>query len=98
MPATVTIQSTGERFEVEQGETILQAALRQGVQLPHGCYNGICGACISRVISGWIAYPAGAPLALFEEAPDKGLCCVGQPRGDVVIEPDHLGDDCEPWV
>jgi len=98
MTATVTLQSTGERFEVEPDETILAAALRQGVALPHGCYNGVCGACISRVISGRITYPAGPPMALFAEAPDKGLCCVGQPCGDVVIEPEHLGTDCEPWL
>jgi len=98
MPLTVTIQSTGENFTVEVGETILQAALRQGIALPHGCYNGVCGACISRIVSGRIDYPDGQPLALFEEDAGKGLCCVGHPRGDLVIEPEHLGADCEPWV
>ncbi|MGB5473272.1 MAG: 2Fe-2S iron-sulfur cluster-binding protein [Gammaproteobacteria bacterium] len=97
MSAIVTIQSTGERFTVAAGETILHAALRQGIKLPHGCYNGVCGACISRIISGAIDYPDGPPLALFEEEAGKGLCCVGHPRGDLVIEPDRLGTDCEPW-
>ena len=98
MPATVTLHSTGERIYVEDGETILQAALRQGIRLPHGCYNGVCGACISRIISGGIDYPDGQPMALFAEDADKGLCCVGVPRGDLVIEPVHLGEDCEPWL
>jgi ferredoxin len=98
MTASVTIQSTGERFSVADGETILQAALRQGIELPHGCHHGVCGACISRVITGDIDYPDGDPLALFEEAADRGLCCVGHPRSDLVIEPEHLGEDCEPWL
>jgi len=97
-PATVTIHSTGERFVVEPGETILHAALRQGVALPYGCHNGVCGACISRIVSGRIDYPDGDPLALCEEGADRGLCCVGQPCGNLEIEPDHLGEDCEPWV
>ncbi|MEZ5540584.1 MAG: 2Fe-2S iron-sulfur cluster-binding protein [Pseudomonadota bacterium] len=98
MTATVTIQSSGESFAVADGESILQAALRQGVALPHGCYNGVCGACVSRIVAGGIDYPDGEPLALFGEEADKGLCCVGYPRGDLVIEPEHLGDDCEPWL
>jgi len=98
MAATVIVHSTGARFVVDDGETILQAALRQGIQLPHGCYNGVCGACISRIISGRIDYPDGQPLALFAEGADKGLCCVGLPHGDLVIEPEHLGEDCEPWL
>jgi CDP-4-dehydro-6-deoxyglucose reductase len=95
---TVTIHSTGTQFPVEKGETILQAALRQGIALPCGCHNGICGTCISRILSGEIDYPDGQPMALFDEDEGKGLCCVGHPRGDLVIEPEHLGDDCEPWV
>jgi ferredoxin len=57
----------------------------------------VCGACISRIVSGTITYPDGEPLALFGEDTGKGLCCVGQPSGDLVIEPEHLGEDCEPW-
>ena len=97
-PFTVTIHSSGERFTVEAGETILCAASRQGIALPCGCHNGICGTCISRIVSGQIDYPDGQPLALFEEDAGKGLCCVGHPRSDLVIEPERLGDDCEPWV
>ena len=97
MVFTVTIHSSGERFTVGAGESILQAARRQGVALPCGCHHGICGACISRVIYGQIDYPDGQPLALCDEDADMGLCCVGYPRGDLVIEPERLGEDCEPW-
>jgi ferredoxin len=95
---TVVIYSTGERFLAEAGETILRAATRQGIALPCGCHNGICGTCISRILSGQLDYPEGRPLALFEEDEGKGLCCVGCPRSDLVIEPEHLGEDCEPWA
>jgi ferredoxin len=99
MGFTVTISTTGERFQVETGETILQAAQRQGVLLPYGCDSGICGVCISRVIEGRIEYPDGDPLALFDEdvQAGKGLCCVGHPSGDLVIEPLTEEGDWEPW-
>jgi len=99
MSFSVTISPTGERFQVDQGETILEAALRQGISLPYGCDSGICGVCISRVISGRIAYPDGEPMALPEEdvLAGKGLCCVGHPCEDLVIEPLCTEDDWEPW-
>ena len=100
MSYTVTIRSTGLRFTVEAGETILQAGLRQGVTLPFGCHGGMCGVCISRVISGRIIYPDGPPLALADEdaAAGNGLCCVGCPASDLVIEPVNSGVDWEPWA
>jgi ferredoxin len=99
MSSTVTISTTGERFRVEAGETILQAAQRQGIKLPYGCDSGICGVCISRILEGGIAYPDGVPMALFEEdiQAGKGLCCVGHPCGDLVIEPLTEDGDWEPW-
>lgn len=99
MVASVTIHSTGEAFSVEAGETILAAAARQGVALPFGCANGTCGFCMSRIVQGRIDYPGGQPMALAEEdeADGKGLCCVGHPVGDLVIEPDHLGEEGEAW-
>jgi CDP-4-dehydro-6-deoxyglucose reductase len=99
MSHTVTIRSTGERFVVGDDDSILAAALRQNVALPHGCRNGTCGICISQVYAGRIDYPDGPPLALFAEddSAGKGLCCVGQTRGDLVIEPENLGIEGESW-
>jgi CDP-4-dehydro-6-deoxyglucose reductase len=99
MAYTVTIFSTGIRFTVEAGETILQGGLRQGITLPYGCHGGMCGVCISRVLEGQITYPDGPPLALAEEDAGSGkcLCCVGHPDSDLVIEPVNSGVDWEPW-
>jgi len=99
MRCSVTISTTGERFLVEEGETILQAALRQGITIPYGCDSGICGVCICRVHAGRIEYPDGEPMALLEEdvQAGKGLCCVGRPLGDLLIEPLSEDDDWDPW-
>jgi CDP-4-dehydro-6-deoxyglucose reductase len=99
MTCTVTISTSGERFLVNEGETILQAAQRQGITLPYGCDSGICGVCIIRVVEGRIEYPGGDPMALFDEdvQAGKGLCCVGHPCGDLVIELLTEEGDWEPW-
>ncbi|HPQ97586.1 MAG TPA: 2Fe-2S iron-sulfur cluster-binding protein, partial [Thiolinea sp.] len=87
MPFRVQVSNTGQQFQVAAGETVLQAALRQGVSLPWGCAAGVCGSCLGRVLEGRMVYPHGPPLALFE--PDRarglGLFCVGCPVTDLVI-------------
>ena len=100
MSFTVTILNSGKQYRVESGETILKAALRQGVSLPHGCANGVCGACIYTLIEGQVEYPDGEPFSLFEEDREagKGLCCVGHPASDIVIELEYPGVEFEPWA
>lgn len=64
MPYLIRIETTGQSFTIEPGESILQAAQRQGVRLPYGCQNGRCGSCIGTLVSGSVAYPDGKPTAL----------------------------------
>ncbi|MBL8499118.1 MAG: 2Fe-2S iron-sulfur cluster binding domain-containing protein, partial [Nitrosomonas sp.] len=42
MSHQIIIQPSGHVFQVEPGETILEAALREGFSLPYGCRNGSC--------------------------------------------------------
>ena len=83
---TVRIKNTAHQFTVGSDETILGAALRQGVELPWGCGSGVCGVCMGDILQGKLEYPA-PPLALFEEdeAKGKGLFCVGFPRSDLLL-------------
>ena len=39
----VTIEPLGETIEVEDDQTILDAALRAGIWLPYACNHGLCG-------------------------------------------------------
>ena len=100
MPYRVTIRNSGESFYVKTGESILNAAKRQSVTLPYGCDNGVCGACIYRIIEGSVEYPDGRPFSLFEEDMEagKGLSCVGYPGSDMLIELEYPNVDFEPWT
>ena len=52
MTSTVTIQSSGQQFQMESGETLLEAALRAGLALNYNCNSGSCGKCLARIVSG----------------------------------------------
>jgi CDP-4-dehydro-6-deoxyglucose reductase len=87
MSYQVKIESTGHTFTVEPEESVLDAALRQGIILPYGCRNGACGSCMGELASGQVAYPAGQPAALSEAdaAARKALFCQARPAGDLTI-------------
>jgi CDP-4-dehydro-6-deoxyglucose reductase len=87
MPYTVTIQSSGHRFSVHEKESVLDAALRQGVILPYGCRNGACGSCLGTLVTGAVHYPNGLPPALGEDdmAAHRALFCQALPTSDLEI-------------
>jgi phenol hydroxylase P5 protein len=45
MSYELTIEPLGQTIEVEDGQTILDAALRAGIYLPHACCHGLCATC-----------------------------------------------------
>lgn len=99
MSYNVTIEPTGEQIEVEEGQTILQAALRQGVWLPFACGHGTCATCKVQVLEGDVEIGAASPFALMDIEREEGkvLACCATVQSDVTIEadidvdPDFLG-------
>ena len=79
--------NSGAVFTVNEGESVLNAALRQGVMLPYSCKNGTCGSCKGQLESGEVHYPFHPPLALSREEIGEGsaLLCQAEPTGDLVI-------------
>jgi NAD(P)H-flavin reductase/ferredoxin len=73
---------------VRQGETLLDAGLREGIALPFDCRNGGCGECKARLRSGSVDFGAyqGGVLTSEERAARKILPCVCTPREDVELE------------
>ncbi|PTT98314.1 phenol hydroxylase [Pseudomonas sp. HMWF031] len=105
MSYQVTIEPTGEQIEVEEGQTILQAALRQGVWLPFACGHGTCATCKVQVLEGEADLGAASSFALMDMERDEGkvLACCAIPQSDMVIEadidadPDFLGHPVEDY-
>lgn len=88
MTHTLTIEPTGDTVEVAEGQTILDACLRQGVWLPHACGHGLCGACKVEVADGEVDHGDASAFALmdFERDGGKTLACTAKLLSDVTIE------------
>lgn len=89
MPAyTVRLAGSDRTFSVREGESVLDAALRQGVMLPYSCKNGTCGSCKGLVLRGEVHYPFHPPLALerSEIADGYALLCQAEALEDLVVQ------------
>jgi CDP-4-dehydro-6-deoxyglucose reductase len=89
----VKVQPSGHEFDVEDGESVLTAALRQHLVLPYGCRNGACGSCKGRIVEGRVDYGVYQRKALTEEekAQGKALFCQAKPLTELVIEARTIG-------
>ncbi|PKO77555.1 MAG: phenol hydroxylase [Betaproteobacteria bacterium HGW-Betaproteobacteria-15] len=90
MSYQLTIEPLGATIEVEEGQTVLDAALRQGIYLPHACGHGLCGSCKVQVCDGEVDHGAANPFALMEFERDEGktLACCCTLQSDTTIEAD----------
>ena len=93
MSAHVTIQPSGHEFFVEGNDTLLEAALRNGVSLNYGCSNGNCGDCKARLLSGEVKKVHAHDYVLKQTEKDAGviLLCSYAPVNNVVIEANVAG-------
>ncbi|MCG8325772.1 MAG: CDP-6-deoxy-delta-3,4-glucoseen reductase [Thiotrichales bacterium] len=85
---TLTIRSSGESFSISEGQSILDAALNNGVLLPYGCRDGACGSCKGRVVTGEISYPEKALEGITAEEMATGLAlfCQARAQTDLLID------------
>jgi propane monooxygenase reductase subunit len=84
----VRFEPVGTEMEVEEGETVLDAAFRQGISLMHGCKEGQCGSCKSKLIDGDIELLKYSTFALPDYESETGhvLLCRTHAFSDVSFE------------
>jgi CDP-4-dehydro-6-deoxyglucose reductase len=84
----VKLFRSARAFDAAADETVLDAALRAGLDVPHRCKGGNCGACRARLLEGEVAYPNGRPLGLSDAEADDGLVllCRAHARSDLLLE------------
>ncbi len=84
----VYFEPVGIEIEVDEVETILDAAFRHGVMLMHGCKEGQCSACKSFLIEGDLEMGKYSTFALNETELDEGyvLLCKSHAYSDLEIE------------
>ena len=84
----VELKKSGRTFTVDEDETVLEAAIRQGIQLPYGCKNGACGSCKGKVLEGRIEHGdhSQSALSTLDETAGATLLCCAHPKSNVLID------------
>ncbi len=91
--ATAALIADGRRAEVPvgAGESVLDAALRAGLDLPYACKGGMCSTCRARVQQGTVEMEVNFSLEPWEVAAGFVLTCQARPTTPfVVIDYDHV--------
>jgi len=91
--AVATIIADGVRTEVAVGvdETVLEAALRAGLDLPYSCRGGMCSTCRARVIAGSVQMDVNYALEPWETEAGYVLTCQARPTTDrLTVDYDHV--------
>ena len=93
MPRQITIRPSGHALIAQDGETVLEAALREGFMLPYGCRNGACGSCKGKILEGSVDHGKSldSVLPVAERALGAALFCQALPQSDLVIECREIG-------
>lgn len=86
MAHRVILLESQDSFTVAQGESILDAASRAGVAMPHECTFGGCGTCRVQIAEGAVTYDE-FPMALSEAEHAQGyaLACQARPASDLLV-------------
>ncbi|AXG73703.1 flavodoxin reductase [Flavobacterium arcticum] len=81
---TVLVDDEETTFDMSQKMTILDAALKQGVDAPYSCQGGICSSCMARITSGSAEMKKNAILTDGEIAEGLILTCQAHPTSQEV--------------
>jgi len=84
----VRIEPSGRTFTALPHETLLEAALRSGVNVRYNCSNGTCGDCKVRLLEGEVesVMPSDYHFSLMERNEHYILMCTNRAAGDLVIQ------------
>lgn len=88
MTFNATLLPSKHSFSVEKDETILDASLKHGCNLPYSCRNGACGVCKGKVVQGEVDLGNYQAHALSDADREAGMAlfCCAKPLSDVVLE------------
>jgi len=88
---SITVDDDETTFEMSQKQTILEAALKQGIDAPYSCQGGICSSCLARVKSGTAEMKKNSILTDKEIEEGLILTCQAHPTSaEIVVDFDDV--------
>lgn len=92
----VSIQDTQQTLEIPSDSILYDALADQGVELPHGCLSGSCGACRIDVLSGADKL---APAGVIEKNTIDAICDeYRKSKGPEFLQGKHIRLSCRAKV
>jgi ring-1,2-phenylacetyl-CoA epoxidase subunit PaaE len=89
--AMLTVDGKRREVPVADGESILDAALRAGMDLPYACKGGMCSTCRAKLVEGSAEMEVNYSLEPWELKAGFILTCQARPTSDrVVVDYDHV--------
>ena len=83
---TVTLDGAVRRFTLDKGrQSLLEAGLASGIELPYSCKGGVCSTCRCRVVEGEVDMDVNFALEDYEVARGYVLACQSYPVTDRVV-------------
>lgn len=87
MSFEISLANEDVRFGASETLSILDAAQRGGIELPHACRQGLCGSCAGEIEQGTVRPLAGRSVHNEFCGPGQVLFCTCAPASDLVIRP-----------
>ncbi|QEE48748.1 ferredoxin--NADP reductase [Flavobacterium alkalisoli] len=81
---TILVDDEETTFVMSQKMTILDAALKQGIDAPYSCQGGICSSCMGRITNGTAEMKKNAILTDGEIAEGLTLTCQAHPTSSEI--------------
>lgn len=88
MTHRIKVIPSNRQFEVDEKETLLEAALRAGLNISYSCASGNCGQCKARIVSGDFQFNESSDYKLSEAEKQQNtvLMCRTHANSDLQIE------------
>jgi ring-1,2-phenylacetyl-CoA epoxidase subunit PaaE len=89
--ATVIVDGKRREVPIAEGEAVLDAALRAGMDLPFACKGGMCSTCRAKVVEGSVAMDVNYSLEPWELKAGFVLTCQSHPTSaHLVVDFDQM--------
>ena len=83
---TIRIASTGQSFVVPPSVSLAQVLRSNGIEVPLSCEQGLCGACLTRVLEGVLDHRDHFLTPDEQAANDQFTACCSRAKGTVVLD------------
>lgn len=85
-PLEISFSRSAVACRISPDETLLESAEKNGLLLPSGCRQGVCGTCATKLLSGKVRTETEEALNDAQRAQGVILPCVSRPLSDVTLD------------